>query len=64
MAKQGVMLRWKTLDILDALEDKEAKVLLKAIRQYAQYGKTPDFPNSPACHKAWLEMMKGDNTQA
>lgn len=52
----GIMLYWSAFDALEEMVDGEAKQMLRAMRQYAQYGETPDFGNNPSMKMAWCFM--------
>ena len=52
----GIMLYWSAFDALEEMVDGEAKQMLRAMRQYAQYGETPDFSGNPSMKMAWCFM--------
>lgn len=52
----GVLLYWETFDSLEKMVGDKAKMMLRAIRQYAQHGKSPDFSEDPALEMAWTFM--------
>lgn len=54
--RPGVLLYWETFDALEKLVDGKAKMMLRAIRQYAQHGESPDFSEDPALEMAWTFM--------
>ena len=51
--KPGVLLYWDTFDILEKARGEKVKTLLKAIRNFAQYGEVPDFGDDEALELAW-----------
>ena len=52
----GIMLYWSAFDALEEMVDGEAKQMLRAMRQYAQYGEIPDFSGNPSMKMAWCFM--------
>lgn len=62
--KPGVMMYWSTFDVLEALLDGQAKTMLRAIRNYSQYGEAPDFGCDTVLATLWLlirPLMDADN---
>lgn len=62
--KPGVMMYWNTFDVLEALLDGQAKTMLRAIRNYSQYGEAPDFGEDTILTTLWLliqPLMDADN---
>lgn len=52
--KPGVMMYWETFDVLEALLDGQAKTMLRAIRNYSQYGEAPDFGCDTVLATLWM----------
>lgn len=52
--KPGVMMYWETFDVLESLVDGDAKLMVSAIRQYAQYGALPDFNGNSLLSTLWI----------
>ena len=52
--KPGVMMYWETFDVLEALLDGQAKTMLRAIRNYSQYGEVPDFGEDTILTTLWM----------
>lgn len=52
--KPGVMMYWETFDVLESLVDGDAKLMVSAIRQYAQYGALPDFNGNNLLSTLWI----------
>ena len=52
----GIMLYWAAFDALEVMSDAEAKQMLRAMRQYAQEGKEPDFSGMASMQMAWCFM--------
>lgn len=53
MGKPGTMLYWETFDVLDRVKPEKLKLLLRAIRNYSQYGQSPDFAGDEALELVW-----------
>lgn len=53
MGKPGTMLYWETFDVLDRVKPEKLKILLRAIRNYSQYGQSPDFAGDEALELVW-----------
>ena len=53
LEKPGVLLYWDTFDILEKARGEKVKTLLKAIRNFAQYGDVPDFGDDEALELVW-----------
>lgn len=53
MGKPGTMLYWETFDVLDRAKPEKVKTLLRAIRNYSQYGESPDFAGDEALELVW-----------
>ena len=53
MSKPGMMLYWETFDTLDKARGENVKILLRAMRDYAQNGNVPDFGGNEALEMAW-----------
>ena len=51
--KPGVLLYWDTLDTLEKARGENLRLLLRAIRNFAQYGEVPDFSDNEALDMAW-----------
>lgn len=45
---------WETFDVLESLVDGDAKLMVTAIRQYAQYGALPDFNGNNLLSTLWI----------
>ena len=52
--KPGVMMYWETFDVLDVLLDGQAKTMLRAVRQYAQNGISPNFKDDTVLTTLWI----------
>ena len=48
------MMYWEMFDVLESLLDGHAKMMLKAIRNYSQYGEIPDFTGYPMLSTLWM----------
>lgn len=48
------MVYWETFDVLENLVDRDAKLMLSAIRQYSQYSALPDFTGNTILSTLWL----------
>ena len=51
--KPGVMVYWETFEALDRLKPEKLKTMLKAMRNFAQYGEVPDFSDDDMLEFAW-----------
>lgn len=51
--KPGVMIYWETFDAFEAMPDGQSKILITAIRQYAQYGVIPEFKGEQLLSIIW-----------
>lgn len=51
--KPGVVVYWDTFDALDKLKPEKVKIMLKAMRNFAQYGEVPDFGDDDMLEFAW-----------
>lgn len=51
--KPGVMMYWETFTALEDMAVGDAVKMLKAIRNYAQYGVEPDFEEGTTLRMAW-----------
>lgn len=52
--KPGIMMYWEMFDVLEILIDGQAKTMLRAIRNYSQYGEAPDFENDKLLETLWM----------
>lgn len=54
--KPGVLLYWETFDMFERAKPKKIKIILKAIRNFAQYGEVPDFGDDEALNLVWPQL--------
>lgn len=51
--KPGTMIYWEMFDVLERLKPEKALAAIKAIREYAQYGREPDFDRDDSLAIVW-----------
>ena len=54
--KPGVLLYWETFDMFERATPEKIKIILKAIRNFAQYGEVPDFGDDEALNLVWPQL--------
>ena len=54
--KPGALLYWETFEMLERAKCEKVKILLSAIRNFAQYGEVPDFEDDEALNLVWPQL--------